>query len=55
VNSNDHVNIHSYYGNNVNLHIYKLIDVHKGVLCIGLSIGMENSGHSSGMEQNSKF
>ena len=55
MNSNDHVNIHSYYGNNVNLHIYKLIDVHKGVLCIGLSIGMENSGHSGGMEQNSKF
>lgn len=51
MNNNGHVNIQSYYGNNVNIHIYKLIDVNKGVLCIGLSTDMENSGHSSGTEK----
>ena len=55
MNNSGHVNIQSYYGNNVNIHIYKLIDVNKGVLCIGLSIDMENSGHSIGTEKKFKI
>ena len=52
---NNHVYLHSYCSKNVNIHIYKLIDVNKGVLCIGLSIDMENSGHSIGTEKKFKI